>query len=61
MLKVAALPQIDLALVYARGPETAVAIKISTAGLSAGLSELQNHCSRRKLNASAGSAKTPAD
>jgi len=59
MQKLAAVPQIDIALVYARGPETAVGIKMSTAGLGAALTELQNHCSQRKLNASAG--KPPAD
>ena len=59
MQKLAAAPEIDISLAYARGPETAVAIKMSAAGLSAGLNELQNYCSQRKLNASA--VKPPAD
>ncbi len=59
MEKLAAAPEIDISLAYARGPETAVAIKMSAAGLSAGLNELQNYCSQRKLNASA--VKPPAD
>ncbi|HVG50567.1 MAG TPA: hypothetical protein VM867_02925 [Xanthobacteraceae bacterium] len=51
--KLAAEREIDIALVYARGPETAVAIKMSTAGLSAVLNELQKSCSQRKVNSSA--------
>jgi hypothetical protein len=53
MQKLATAPEIDISLAYARGPETAVVIKMSSAGLSAGLNELQNYCSQRKLNASA--------
>jgi hypothetical protein len=59
MQKLAAAPEIDISLAYARGPETAVVIKMSSAGLLAGLNELQNYCSQRKLNASAG--KPPAE
>lgn len=59
MQKLAAAPDINVSLVYARGPETAVAIKMSAVGLSAGLNELQNYCSQRKLNASAD--KPPAN
>jgi hypothetical protein len=51
--KLAAEREIDIALVYARGPETAVTIKMSTAGLSAVLNELQKSCSQRKVNSSA--------
>jgi len=59
MQKLAEASEVDISLAYARGPETAVVIKMSSAGLSAGLNELQNYCSQRKLNASA--VKPPAE
>jgi hypothetical protein len=59
MQKLAAVPEINVALAYSRDPETAVTIKMSSAGLLAGLNELQNYCGQRKLNTSAG--KPPAE
>jgi hypothetical protein len=50
----AAQREIDISFVYPRGQETAVAIKMSTAGLSMGLDELQKYCSQRKVKPSAG-------
>jgi hypothetical protein len=53
MQKLAAAPEINVALAYSRDPETAVTIKMASAGLSAGLNELQNYCSQRKLKTQA--------
>ena len=50
----AAQREIDISFVYPRGQETAVAIKMSTAGLLMGLDELQKYCSQRKVKPSAG-------
>ncbi len=54
MQKLAAAPEIDISLADARGPETAVAIKMSTGRAVGGYEHVQNYCSQRKLNTSAG-------